>query len=139
VRVRSPDYFSDWNAPKQARGFCTDHLTDALGYGHAAQAVIDDTNLVVSELITNAVSAGGSELQFELDVHHGRLRVTVRDHAPGSPQPRDAKPTDEGGRGLQLVAQLSTSWGVEYPGEGKKVWAEIAVPCELTTALLCAI
>jgi anti-sigma regulatory factor (Ser/Thr protein kinase) len=131
-------YYCDWAAPGQARGFCTDQVTSVLGHGSVAQVVIDDVNLVVSELVTNAVRAGCSEVGLDLEVHRDRVRLTVADQAPGIPELQHPAPSDEHGRGLQLVADLSASWGVSYPQMGgKQVWADLAVPVELTLGLVC--
>jgi anti-sigma regulatory factor (Ser/Thr protein kinase) len=130
-------YYCDWAAPAQARGFCTDEVTSVLGYGTRAQSVID-LNLVVSELLTNAVRAGCSELDLDLQVHRNRIRVTVADQAPGLPEVQHPDSSEEHGRGPQLVTQLSSNWGISYVDPpGKQVWADLAVPVELTEDLIC--
>src|ERR1700742_2828456 len=96
-------YFCDWSAPKLARGFCTDQLTAAFGYGPIARAVIDDANVVVSELVTNAVRAGSSAVDLELELHDDRLWMQVADDADGAPQLQHPGIDADHGRGLQVV------------------------------------
>ena len=59
------------------------------------------------------------------------MRIDVIDTGAGTPEPQPASATEEHGRGLHLVAALTTAWGLEIiPGEGKLVWAELADPVE---------
>ena len=81
--------------------------------------------LLVSELVTNAIEHGGSGGVVEVEALPAGLRVSVTDHAPGRPQvqhPRTDQPT---GRGLSIVDQLSRWWGVEAAAGGKTVWFEV--------------
>lgn len=88
----------------------------------------DDAGIVVSELVTNAVqhAAGG---QLRLDVwfdRRGCLRIAVDDSSAKLPVMREPAFDAEAGRGLLIVQQLSTRWGVDmHPGSGKRVWAEL--------------
>lgn len=81
------------------------------------------TELIVSELITNAYrySRGPATLRLIRD-HH--LICEVSDTSSISPHLRHAATTDEGGRGLFLVAQLTARWGTRYVRNGKTIWAE---------------
>ncbi|NYI03785.1 SpoIIE family protein phosphatase [Allostreptomyces psammosilenae] len=82
------------------------------------------TELVVSELVTNAVRyGGGGPISLRLLRDEG-LICEVSDRSNTSPRIRRAAVTEEGGRGLFLVAQFSRSWGARYMREGKTVWAE---------------
>ncbi|WP_432000520.1 SpoIIE family protein phosphatase [Streptomyces sioyaensis] len=81
------------------------------------------TELVVSELVTNAIRYAVGSVQLRLT----RDRILVCEVSDGSnSQPRlcRARSTDEGGRGLFLVAQLTTRWGCRYGPRGKTIWAE---------------
>ena len=85
--------------------------------------VADDVRLLVSELVTNAVKHSGTD-EVCLTVRPGDpLRVGVRDNGYGHPHVR----TDDGlgGYGLQLVALLSSQWGVEDLPAGKVVWFDV--------------
>jgi PAS domain S-box-containing protein len=82
------------------------------------------TELIVSELVTNAVRYGGGG---PVTVRVIRDRVLVCEVSdPSSTQPRllRASGTDEGGRGLFLVAQLTARWGCRYGQRGKTIWTE---------------
>ncbi|GAA4337928.1 hypothetical protein GCM10023086_72040 [Streptomyces venetus] len=79
--------------------------------------------LILSELITNAIRHGAGPIRVRL--LYGRTLVCeVSDASNTAPHLRRAASTDEGGRGLFLVAQLSQSWGTRYLPEGKVIWAE---------------
>ncbi|GAA2312422.1 hypothetical protein GCM10010234_66320 [Streptomyces hawaiiensis] len=79
--------------------------------------------LILSELITNAIRHGAEPIRVRL-LHGQTLICEVSDASNTAPHLRRAASTDEGGRGLFLVAQLSQSWGTRYLPEGKVIWAE---------------
>jgi serine phosphatase RsbU (regulator of sigma subunit) len=81
------------------------------------------TELVVGELVTNALRHAYGPIRLRLIQDH-TLICEVSDGSSTSPRLRHARTTDEGGRGLFLVAQLSQRWGARYTTEGKSVWAE---------------
>ncbi|MEV1067358.1 SpoIIE family protein phosphatase [Streptomyces sp. NPDC050263] len=84
------------------------------------------TELVVSELVTNAIRH--AEPPIELRLIRGRhLICEVSDTSNTAPHLRRARTYDEGGRGLLLVAQLSRGWGTRHTGIGKTIWAEVAL------------
>jgi hypothetical protein len=113
--------------PAQARRFCADHLSAALGDSVDAVDTRDDTLLVVSELVTNAVNCGCSAAVVDVELHRTYLRVSVTDDCSGQPKLTRAEPSDSHGRGLSIITQLSRSWGVLPNGAGKEVWAELAM------------
>ncbi|MBL3667246.1 ATP-binding protein [Streptomyces sp. M2CJ-2] len=82
------------------------------------------TELILSELITNAVWYGAEPIRVRL-LRDRSLICEVFDASSTSPHPRRAKPTDEGGRGLFLVASLANRWGTRYTPDGKSIWAEL--------------
>ncbi|GGY32178.1 SpoIIE family protein phosphatase [Streptomyces djakartensis] len=79
--------------------------------------------LILSELITNAIRHGSGPVRVRL-LYGRTLICEVSDASNTAPHLRRAAGTDEGGRGLFLVAQLSQSWGTRYLPEGKVIWAE---------------
>ncbi|MGA5411467.1 SpoIIE family protein phosphatase [Streptomyces lavendulocolor] len=82
------------------------------------------TGLVVSELVTNAVRYGGRGPVCLRMLRNGSLICEVSDRSNTSPRIRRAATTEEGGRGLFLVAQFTRSWGARFMPQGKTVWAE---------------
>jgi len=111
-------------------------LLSAWGLG----ACVDTAQLLVSELVANAVTAtravpgrhpaaAGLPVELSLRRTGTSLIIEVRDPNPDPPVAKQAGPQDEGGRGLLIVATLSTRWGHHAAGAGGKVvWCEIALP-----------
>ncbi|MFI9612398.1 SpoIIE family protein phosphatase [Streptomyces sp. NPDC052023] len=81
------------------------------------------TELIVSELVTNAIRYGKPPVTLRLIRGHV-LTCEVSDGSSTSPRLRHARTTDEGGRGLLLVARTSDRWGTRYTDDGKIVWVE---------------
>ncbi|MFF1631426.1 ATP-binding protein, partial [Streptomyces sp. NPDC058272] len=84
------------------------------------------TELVVSELVTNAVRYAGGPIGLRL-IRDQVLVCEVSDPGGTQPRLRRARETDEGGRGLFLVAQLTDRWGSRFTGTGKIIWTEQAI------------
>lgn len=117
------EFAADLSAPAAARAFTLAELRAA---GPHVVAVCDDAVLVVSELVTNAVRAGGGSVALSLALHPDHLRIRVSDDGDGWPVPRHARPDDPGGRGLQLVGVVAADWGVlPRDGGGKHVCATL--------------
>ncbi|MBW1599638.1 SpoIIE family protein phosphatase [Streptomyces sp. JJ38] len=87
----------------------------------------DTAELLVSELVTNALRHGAGEIRLRL-LHERTLVCEVWDTSPVQPRRRRARDTDEGGRGLQLVELLSAGWGSRRTPGGKAVWFELPLP-----------
>jgi two-component sensor histidine kinase len=87
----------------------------------------DDAVLVTDELVSNAHRHGAAPRSCRLALVDGgrRLRVEVDDASPVMPRKRT--PDRTGGRGLVLVDQLATGWGVDRYDGHKTVWAEFAL------------
>uniref|UniRef100_UPI0031E40CF5 SpoIIE family protein phosphatase n=1 Tax=Streptomyces hawaiiensis TaxID=67305 RepID=UPI0031E40CF5 len=81
------------------------------------------TELVVSELVTNAIRHAEPPVQLRL-IHDTTLICEVSDGGNTAPHLRRARTYDEGGRGLLLVAQLTERWGTRQSATGKTIWAE---------------
>ncbi|MFE4667061.1 SpoIIE family protein phosphatase [Streptomyces sp. NPDC056716] len=86
------------------------------------------TELIISELVTNAIRYGGTPISLRLLRDDSVLICEVRDGSGTSPRLRRAGAADEGGRGLFLVAQLSQRWGTRYTPNGKIIWTEQPLP-----------
>ncbi|MFI5824407.1 SpoIIE family protein phosphatase [Streptomyces rishiriensis] len=85
------------------------------------------TELILSELVTNAIRYGSAPVGVRL-LRDRTLICEVSDSSSTSPHLRYAAMTDEGGRGLFLVAQLTDRWGTRYTPKGKVIWAEQPLP-----------
>ncbi|MGH3333419.1 MAG: response regulator [Nocardioidaceae bacterium] len=93
------------------------------------EPLLDDALLVASELAANAITHADSPCRIRLSLTPTTLRIDVIDTGAGTPEPQPPSSTEEHGRGLHMVAALTTAWGLEImPGEGKLVWAELARP-----------
>ena len=105
--------------------------------------LISDAELVLSELVTNAVNATGttnprprwSELHnlalitVRLVVTADSLVIEVWDRDPSPPVPKEAAEAEEAGRGLLIVGALCRRWNYFYPESGgKAVWGELVIP-----------
>ncbi len=83
-------------------------------------------SLLTSEIVTNAVVHGGSNICLELSVLPAyAVRVEVFDASLDLPEVRNPPPDGESGRGLQLVAALANDWGARRRLDGKVVWFEL--------------
>jgi serine phosphatase RsbU (regulator of sigma subunit)/anti-sigma regulatory factor (Ser/Thr protein kinase) len=89
--------------------------------------LIDSVELLVSEVVTNAVRHAGRPITLRL-LRTDVLRCEVGDDAPQLPRMRHAQPEDENGRGLFLVNRLAQRWGATRLSAGKVVWFELALP-----------
>jgi serine phosphatase RsbU (regulator of sigma subunit) len=85
------------------------------------------TELILSELSTNAIRYGAGPRQVRL-IFDRTLICEVSDASSTAPHLRRAAMTDEGGRGLFLVAQLAQTWGTRYSDRGKTIWADQPLP-----------
>ncbi|MEU1529128.1 SpoIIE family protein phosphatase [Streptomyces fagopyri] len=81
------------------------------------------TELVVSELVTNAIRHAPGPVRLRL-ISEDALICEVSDAGATAPHLRHPKTTDEGGRGLFLISQFTQRWGTRYTPEGKIIWAE---------------
>ncbi|MFJ3308864.1 SpoIIE family protein phosphatase [Streptomyces sp. NPDC086549] len=86
-----------------------------------------NTELIVSELVTNAIRYGDPPLELRLINDRG-LTCEVRDGGAAAPHLRHARTVDEGGRGLFIAAQLAHAWGTRYSDQGKTIWTEQPMP-----------
>jgi hypothetical protein len=117
----SREFRPEEDAPRAARRF----LEQSLARWGYTGPLVDDARLLVSELVTNAVTHARSPLSVSIRSQHPSVRVSVRDESPIKPIVRAPRPDADSGRGLQIVAAVSRHWGVDAAPEGKTVWAEV--------------
>lgn len=120
-RVPALDLPADRTSPARARRFVSEVMES---WGLDGEAV-DDGELLVSELVTNAVLHARSASRVEVVRVRRAVRVRVCDRSPARPHVRDYGPQAVTGRGLLLVERLSRRWGIEVDGDGKCVWFEL--------------
>ena len=122
------DSVGDWTLPREprsvgrAREFARGRLLS-----WDLEPLVDTTELLVSELVTNALRYGEGEIRLRLLLDR-TLVCEVWDSGLVQPRRRRARDTDEGGRGLQLVGLLSAAWGSRRTPLGKTVWFELPLP-----------
>jgi anti-sigma regulatory factor (Ser/Thr protein kinase) len=92
-----------------------------------AQALVDDAELLISELATNALLHARSAFTIEVTRNDDRVRICIADSSPLAPKVRSYGEDATTGRGLQLVQTLSAAWGVQPQRPGKTVWVELLV------------
>ncbi|MFI7640076.1 SpoIIE family protein phosphatase [Nonomuraea sp. NPDC049400] len=92
------------------------------------------TELLASELVGNVVRHAKGPIHLRL-LRSNVLTCEVSDGSPTTPRIRRAADTDEGGRGLQLVAAISRRWGTRFTANGKCIWTEQPLMPESTTLL----
>ncbi|WP_166614281.1 SpoIIE family protein phosphatase [Kineococcus vitellinus] len=115
---------SDARAVRAAR----EHLRDTLGAWDLDETV-DAAELVVSELVTNALVHTGcpAALTLRHEVGESLLCVGVEDLSTQHPRPRESGEEATGGRGMHIVELIAQRWWVAPRGDGKTVWADLLV------------
>ncbi|WP_189956721.1 SpoIIE family protein phosphatase [Streptomyces alanosinicus] len=123
-----PRHVADWDVEPDtaqvphARKFAVDQV-DVWGLEEMSFV----TELVVSELVTNAIRYGEPPIRLRL-IRDTSLICEVSDASNTAPHLRRARAFDEGGRGLLLVAQLTQGWGTRHTTEGKTIWCAQPLP-----------
>jgi PAS domain S-box-containing protein len=118
----------DWTLPREPRsvGRAREYARGQL-LSWDLEPLVDTAELLVSELVTNALRYGEGEIRLRLLLDR-TLVCEVWDSGLVQPRRRRARDTDEGGRGLQLVGLLSAAWGSRRTPRGKTVWFELPLP-----------
>ena len=111
----------------QAPGIARDFVVDCLRYW-GYDSIVPSAQLLTSEVVTNAVRHAGGVVAVELDNLTDSVLVVVEDSALALPTQRSPGPYESGGRGLHMVAAMSSAWGVAPMRDvGKYVWFRIAM------------
>ncbi|MFG2714326.1 SpoIIE family protein phosphatase [Streptomyces goshikiensis] len=127
TRRLDPERIAEWDvspdpaAVSPVRNACARRLAD-----WGLEDIAFTTELILSELITNAIRYGTEPIRVRL-LYDRSLVCEVSDGSSTSPHLRRAEATDEGGRGLFLVAQFAERWGTRYTARGKIIWSEQAL------------
>jgi anti-sigma regulatory factor (Ser/Thr protein kinase) len=117
----SAHFAAEPDAARAARHFVADALRR---WGHAG-SLLEDAQLAVSELATNAVVHARTPFSVAARVQGSGIRLSVRDASAARPTLRDGGQLAPSGRGLRIVAALASNWGVDVDADGKTVWAEL--------------
>ncbi|MFF2167464.1 SpoIIE family protein phosphatase [Streptomyces sp. NPDC058175] len=133
TRPLPPDAMAEWTFPAEAVAVATAREAAA---GQLAAWRLEEltftTELAVSELVTNAARYASGPIGLRLLRNAAVLVCEVSDSSNTQPRLRRARTTDEGGRGLFLVAQLTNRWGCRYSHHsGKTIWAEQVLPAPI--------
>lgn len=109
-------------AVRRARKAVADQL-----WAWGLPGLVDDAELITSELVTNAIEHGSGVVELRLSTKPHRIRISVLDGNPAAlPVVATDRGLEIGGRGLALVEQLAAEWGHEEGPQYKDVWAELA-------------
>ncbi|MGW3243416.1 SpoIIE family protein phosphatase [Streptomyces sp. NPDC001070] len=124
----APGDVVSWALPEDplAAGQAREHIRRQLDAWGLDELVMT-TELIASELVGNVVRHARGPIGLRL-IRSRTLVCEVSDGSLSTPRIRHAGDTDEGGRGLQLVAALCQRWGTRYVPGGKCIWTEQAVP-----------
>ncbi|WP_351232765.1 SpoIIE family protein phosphatase [Streptomyces sp. NPDC002133] len=114
---------ADLAAVSKAREWTTRQLT-----AWGLEDLLFTTELIVSELVTNAIRYGHAPAELRL-IRHDVLVCEVTDSSSTQPRLRRARTTDEGGRGLFIIAQLAARWGCRHGQNRKTIWSEQLIKC----------
>ncbi|MFD3453960.1 SpoIIE family protein phosphatase [Streptomyces sp. NPDC058691] len=123
------DRVASWELEPEPAAVCAarHHAGEQLAAWGIEGDTVFNTELIVSELVTNAIRHGAPPLALRL-INDRTLTCEVRDAGPAAPRLRHARTVDEGGRGLFITSQLAQAWGTRYDAEGKTIWTEQPLP-----------
>ncbi|MET8137890.1 SpoIIE family protein phosphatase [Streptomyces sp. NPDC005251] len=129
TRAFPPDQVATWalDSVPTAAAAARHHARERLGLWRVSEETAFATELIVSELVTNAVRYGAPPIRLRL-IKDSTLTCEVSDAGGAAPRLRHARTVDEGGRGLFICSQLSHNWGIRYSAQGKTIWTEQTLP-----------
>lgn len=122
LRRASADFPANLSSAGQARTF-----VGLLCRNWGVPQIVLDAEMVVSELVENAVRHSGSGCDVTVELGASTLTIGVTDHGASPPRLLRPPPDRPGGRGLLLVNTVSRRWGFQPTADGKLVWADLAI------------
>jgi DNA-binding NarL/FixJ family response regulator len=127
VRLRAEERVA-WRLPAElTSGTAVRRNLRDLAEDWALEAVLDELELLTTELVNNAVVHAGSTVDVVVRRRPDAVRVEVTDQGPGALELGDGALSDTSGRGLLLVEMISRDWGTSSTAAAKTVWFEVAV------------
>ncbi|KUL33157.1 SpoIIE family protein phosphatase [Streptomyces regalis] len=124
TRLLGAEQVADWDLPSDPAAVADARKTAARQLSEwGLEELAFTTELVVSELVTNAIRYATGPIRLRL-IRDRALICEVFDGGATAPHLRHPRTTDEGGRGLLLVSQFTQRWGTRFVPEGKIIWAE---------------
>ncbi|MFE5792966.1 SpoIIE family protein phosphatase [Streptomyces sp. NPDC056503] len=124
TRAVAPADVAEWQFPQDLEAVARARRLVGTQLAHwGLDDLVFTTELVVSELVTNAMRYTEGPVSLRL-IRDQVLVCEVTDTSNSHPRLRRAVSTDEGGRGLFLVAQVTSRWGSRYSDSGKTIWTE---------------
>ena len=93
---------------------------------HRRDDLCEAAELVISEVVTNALLHGTAPRTLTVEVRADSVRIEVADGSPVLPRVHGFASTASTGRGLRLLNSLASRWGADPdPDDGKVVWFEV--------------
>ncbi|CAL9316235.1 SpoIIE family protein phosphatase [Streptomyces sp. R02] len=125
TRRLAPEQIAAWELPPDPAVVADARRTaqDQLSRWGFDEEQMFTTELLVSELVTNAIRHASGRVRLRL-IRERTLVCEVLDGGASAPHLRHPRAMDEGGRGLLLVSQLAERWGTRFVPDGKVIWAE---------------
>lgn len=125
TRAFPPDQVATWplDPVPAAAATARHHTQHRLRRWRVSEETAFATELIVSELVTNAVRYGSPPIRLRL-IKDSTLTCEVSDGGGAAPRIRHARTVDEGGRGLFICQEMSHNWGIRYTANGKTIWTE---------------
>jgi anti-sigma regulatory factor (Ser/Thr protein kinase) len=117
----------DSDPPPNVVPFAREQLTQALADWGLVGEAGEPTQLVVTELLSNAIDHAHAPIRLTVSFPGESVRVEVHDAAPEPPRQQPRDPERLRGRGLQMVDALSSQWGWTDDAAGKTVWADVTI------------
>ncbi|MGW4566853.1 ATP-binding protein [Streptomyces sp. NPDC004561] len=125
-RGRASAWEASWPLPRELTSARRARYLVTAQLGEWARGDLADTaELLVSELVTNALRHTRGPLRLNLRLRHSRLLCEVEDTEPASPVRNTAAPDAEGGRGTELLDMLADAWASTRTATGKTIWFEL--------------